>query len=99
MQVFDNPNGHRFIGVRGTKIHGTWGELGADLKEDAGLVGGLDPTNRVGEELQRILDNTRPGTVVDIGGHSLGTSLIGNARSNPADVFLQSGFQPANTDW
>jgi hypothetical protein len=84
VQVFDNPNGHRFIGVRGTKIHGTWGELGADLKEDAGLAVGLDPTNRVGEELQRILDNTRPGTVVDIGGHSLGTSLIGKAfEENP----------------
>ena len=79
VQVYDNPDGHRFVGVRGTKLHGTWGELGADLKEDAALAVGMDPTNRIGEELQRILDNTKPGTVVDIGGHSLGTSLIGKA--------------------
>ena len=79
VQVYDNVDGHRFIAVRGTKLHGTWDELGADLQQDAGLAIGLDPTDIVGNELQRILDNTRPGTIVDIGGHSLGTSLIGKA--------------------
>ena len=79
VQVFDNPDGHRYIAVRGTKLHGTWGELGADLAQDAGLAVGMDPTNIVGDELQRILDYTKPGTVVDVGGHSLGTSLIAKA--------------------
>ena len=86
VQVYDNADGHRYIAVRGTKLHGTWAELGADLKQDAGLAVGLDPTNIVGEELQRILDHTRPGTVVDIGGHSLGTSLIGKAFEDNPDL-------------
>ena len=60
VQVYDNVDGHRFIAVRGTKLHGTWDELGADLQQDAGLAIGLDPTDIVGNELQRILDNTRP---------------------------------------
>ena len=84
VQVFDSPDQHRYVAVRGTKLHGTWQELGNDLREDAGLAVGLDPTNIVGDELQRILDHTRPGTIVDVGGHSLGTSLIGKAfEENP----------------
>ena len=67
VQVFDSPDQHRYVAVRGTKLHGTWQELGNDLREDAGLAVG-HPTNIVGDELQRILDHTRPGTIVDVAG-------------------------------
>ena len=86
VQVYDNVDGHRYVAVRGTKVHGTWGELGTDLGHDAGLAVGMDPANLVGKELQRILDNTRPGTIVDIGGHSLGTSLIAKAYDENSDL-------------
>ena len=86
VQVFDNVDGHRFIAVRGTKLHGSWQELGTDLAHDAGLAVGLDPSNVVGAELQRILDHTRPGTVVDVGGHSLSTSLIAKAYDENSEL-------------
>lgn len=68
--VFDNPDGHRFVAVRGTKFNAQ------DLAEDALIGVAGRPTNRVGAELKRVLDNTEPGRVCDVGGHSLGTSLI-----------------------
>jgi hypothetical protein len=86
VQVYDNVDGHRYIGVRGTKLHGTWGELGTDLGYDAGLAVGLNPANIVGDELQRILDETRPGTIVDVGGHSLATSLIAKAYDDNGEL-------------
>ena len=86
VQVYDNIDGHRYIAVRGTKIHGTWDELGADLGHDAGLAVGLDPSNLVGGEMQRVLDHTNPGVVVDVGGHSLGTSLISKAYDDNGEL-------------
>ena len=86
VQVYDHPDGHKFVAVRGTKIHGTWQELQADLAQDAGLAVGAAPTNIVGDELQRILDHTKPGTVVDVGGHSLGTSLIAKAYDDNPEL-------------
>ena len=37
------------------------------------------PDNLIGEELKRVRDHTEPGRLVDVGGHSLGTSLITSA--------------------
>ena len=70
ISVFDNEDGHRFVAVRGTKMNAR------DLGNDA-LIGVTGrPTNLIGEELKRVLDHTEPGRTVDVGGHSLGTSLI-----------------------
>ena len=70
LTVFDNDDGHRFVGVRGTKAN-----IG-DIAQDAlvGLTG--HPVNTIGKELKRVLDHTEPGRMVDIGAHSLGTSLV-----------------------
>ena len=51
-----------------------------------GLAVGLNPSNIVGEELQRVLDHTTPGVVVDVGGHSLGTSLIAKAYDDNGEL-------------
>jgi hypothetical protein len=70
ISVFDNEDGHRFVAVRGTKMNAR------DLGNDA-LIGVTGrPRNLIGEELKRVLDHTEPGRTVDVGGHSLGTSLI-----------------------
>ena len=74
--VYDNEDGHRFIAVRGTKLNAR------DLGEDALIAVRGRPQNLIGDELRRVLDNTEPGRVVDIGGHSLGTSLILTAFDN-----------------
>ena len=68
--VYDNQDGHRFIAVRGTQMN--WKDLGEDAL--IGIEG--RPQNLIGDEIKRVLDNTEPGQMVDIGGHSLGTSLI-----------------------
>ena len=86
VQVYDNIDGHRYVAVRGTKIHGNWQELGADLGHDVGLAVGLDPANLVGDELQRVLDNTKPGTVIDVGAHSLGTALVSKAYDDNGEL-------------
>ena len=86
VQVYDNIDGHRYIGVRGTKVHGSWDELGTDLGHDAGLAVGLDPSNIVGDELQRVLDHTNPGTVIDVGSHSLGTALVAKAYDDNGEL-------------
>jgi hypothetical protein len=74
VQVFDNDDGHRFVAVRGTKLSHLQ-DLGEDLR--IGFTG--RPDNLIGEELKRVLDHTEPGRLVDVGGHSLGTSLITSA--------------------
>ena len=74
--VFDNADGHRFIAVRGTKLN--WRDLGEDVL--IGMEG--RPQNLVGSEIRNVLDHTEPGRIVDIGGHSLGTSLILTAYDN-----------------
>jgi hypothetical protein len=82
LTVYDNEDGHRFVAVRGTKMNAK------DLGEDAliGIAG--RPRNLIGEALRKVLDNTEPGRTVDVGGHSLGTSLILTAFDN--DDSLQS---------
>jgi hypothetical protein len=74
--VYDNEDGHRFIAVRGTQMNMK------DLGEDAliGIEG--RPHNLIGDEIKKVLDNTEPGQMVDVGGHSLGTSLILTAFDN-----------------
>jgi len=86
VQVYDSVDGHRFIAVRGTKAKGSWDELAPDLQQDAGLAVGLDPDNIVGAQIARVLDNTRPGTIVDVGAHSLGTSLVAKAYNEDDDL-------------
>ena len=79
VSVWDNPDGHRLIAVRGT-------EGFADVGEDilVGLTG--NPTNRIGTELLEILAATGDGMVVDLAAHSLGTSLALQAY-NDRDVY------------
>ncbi len=57
-----------------------------DLEEDAEALGGKTD-DLLSAELRRILDGTTPGTVVDVGAHSLGTSLVATAYQ--ADDSLQ----------
>ena len=78
--VFDNQDGHRFVAVRGTKMNTR------DLGEDAKIGFSGRPDNLVGEELKRVLDHTEPGRHVDVGGHSLGTSLILTAYDQDDDL-------------
>ena len=74
--VYDNEDGHRFIAVRGTKINAR------DLGEDVKIMAAGEPDNLIGEELRRILDHTAPDKTVDLGAHSLGTSLSLTAFQN-----------------
>lgn len=74
--VYDNEDGHRFVAVRGTKLN--LKDLGEDMK--IALRG--EPDNLIGEELRRILDHTAPDKTVDLGAHSLGTSLALTAFEN-----------------
>ena len=69
ISVWDNEDNHRFVAVRGTKPN--LKDIGEDLKITA--MGA--PDNLIGGELRKILDNTRPDKTVDLGAHSLGTSL------------------------
>ena len=80
LSVWDNEDGHRFVSVRGTKANTR------DLGEDAWIGATGRPRNLVGEDLKRVLDNTEPGRHVDVGGHSLGTSLILTAYDNDSDL-------------
>jgi len=74
--VYDNEDNHRFVAVRGTKMNLT------DLGQDALIGFEGRPHNLIGDEIKRVLDNTEPGRIVDVGGHSLGTSLILTAFDN-----------------
>ena len=76
VSVYDNADGHRFIAVRGTKMNTR------DLSEDLGIAAYGRPHNLVGEEIRNVMDHTEPGRTIDVGGHSLGTSLILTAYDN-----------------
>ena len=78
ISVFDNPDGHRVICVRGTQGTGT--DIGEDIL--VGLTG--RSTNLIGGELLDILAATPEGVVVDLASHSLGTSLALQAYNNKA---------------
>ena len=77
VSVWDNPDGHRLIAVRGTE--GSAADIGEDVL--VGITG--NSTNRLGPEILQILAATPTGTVVDLAAHSLGTSLALEAYSNP----------------
>ena len=68
ISVWDNPDGHRVICIRGT-------EGGVDIAQDAliALIG--TSTDAVGREILSILAATPESVVVDLAAHSLGTSL------------------------
>ena len=74
--VYDNEDGHRFIAVRGTKLNVK------DLAEDVKIGMEGEPDNLIGDDLRNILDNTAPDKTVDLGAHSLGTSLALTAYQN-----------------
>ena len=69
VSVWDNPDGHRLIAVRGTQ--GTGQDIGEDIL--IGLTG--QSTDVIGNELLQILAATPESVVVDLAAHSLGTSL------------------------
>ena len=95
VSVWDNEDHERFISVRGTKAE--WRDLGEDLRIAA--LG--DPRDLVSAELRNILDHTKPGTQIDVGAHSLGTSLTLVAYENDNTlqdrVHLTHLFNPAYT--
>ena len=76
VSVWDNPDGHRLIAVRGTQSNAD------DIAQDVlvGLSG--RSTDAIGAELLQILAATPSGTVVDLAAHSLGTSLALAAFNN-----------------
>ena len=80
VSVWDNPDGHRFISVRGTKPHAQ------DLMHDVHIAVRGTTSDAVGPELQHILDDTEPNKIVDVAGHSLGTVLILQAYQNNKDL-------------
>ena len=76
VSVWDNPDGHRLIAVRGTQGSGT--DIGEDIL--VGLTG--QSTDVIGSDLLQILAATPKGMVVDLASHSLGTSLALQAYKN-----------------
>jgi len=76
ISVWDNPDGHRLIAVRGTQ--GTGQDIGEDIL--VGITG--RSTNVIGDDLLQILAATPESTVVDLASHSLGTSLTLQAYEN-----------------
>ena len=69
--MWDNPDGHRFIAVRGTK----WSHY-QDVRRDFDIVQGGRTDNAIGDDLQKIIDATEPSRIVDVAAHSLGTVLL-----------------------
>ena len=78
ISVFDNPDGHRVICVRGTQGTGT--DIGEDIL--VGLSG--RSTNLLHREMLDIIAATPPGVVIDLAAHSLGTSLALESYSDKA---------------
>ena len=76
VSVWDNPDGHRLITVRGTR--GTGQDVGEDIL--VGLTGRT--TDVIGRDLLQIIAATPAGVVIDLAAHSLGTSLALSAFGN-----------------
>ena len=76
ISVWDNPDGHRVITVRGTR--GTGQDVGEDIL--VGLTGRT--TDVIGRDLLQIIAATPDGMVIDLAAHSLGTSLALSAFGN-----------------
>ena len=81
VSVWDNPDGHRFIAVRGTDFAHMH-----DIKHDINIARTGTTTDEIGRDLQSILDDTDPSRIVDIAGHSLGTVLVLEAFKNNPDL-------------
>ena len=78
--VWDNPDGHRLISVRGT-------QGAADIGQDF-LIGVTGTTeNLIGNDLLQILAATPSETVVDLAAHSLGTTLALQAYLQSAQTY------------
>ena len=80
LSVWDNPDGHRVICVRGTQGAG---DIGEDIL--VGITGAS--TNLIGNELLQILAATPDATVVDLAAHSLGTTLALQAYVNSSSTY------------
>jgi len=76
ISVFDNPDGHRVICVRGTQ--GTGLDIGEDVL--VGLTGRT--TDVISGQLLQIIAATAGDVVIDLAAHSLGTSLALRAYGN-----------------
>lgn len=94
VSVWDNPDGHRFIAVRGTDFAHMH-----DVKHDINIARLGTTYDEIGPELQKILDDTDPSRIVDTAGHSLGTVLILQAYKNNPDlqsrIHMTRLFNPA----
>ena len=78
--VWDNPDGHRLITIRGTKGAG---DIGHDVM--LGAVGRT--TDEIGSELRVILDSTDPDSIVDVAAHSLGTGFALQAYNANREIY------------
>lgn len=81
VSVWDNPDGHRLIAVRGTV--GTATDIGEDIL--VGLTG--TPLDIIGHQLLDILAATPVSVVCDLAAHSLGTSLALKAYSDYSAIY------------
>jgi len=81
VSVWDNPDGHRYIAIRGTDF----GRM-QDVVHDVNIARSGTTVDMVGGYLQGILDDTEPSRVVDVGAHSLGTVLVLEAYKNRPDL-------------
>ncbi len=81
VSVWDNPDGHRYIVVRGTDFGHK-----QDVMHDINIARWGTTVDAVGRDLQNILDDTEPSRIVDVGAHSLGTVLALEAYKNNPDL-------------
>ena len=81
VSVWDNPDGHRYIAIRGTDF----GRM-QDVEHDVNIARSGTTVDMVGSYLQGILDDTEPSRIVDVGAHSLGTVLVLQAYKNRPDL-------------
>ena len=81
VSVWDNPDGHRYIAIRGTDF----GRM-QDVEHDVNIARSGTTVDMVGGYLQGILDDTEPSRIVDVGAHSLGTVLVLEAYKNRPDL-------------
>ena len=81
ISVWDNPDGHRVICVRGTQ--GTAADIAQDIL--VGVTG--KPLNLLGKELLSILAATPDDVVIDLAAHSLGTALALQSYSQSSTTY------------
>ena len=81
VSVWDNPDGHRYIAVRGTDFAHMH-----DVYHDINIARTGSTYDEIGAEMQDILDDTEPSRIVDVGSHSLGTVLVLQAYKGRPDL-------------